>query len=734
VTQSPTTNAVRQSRTDRASIRLLPEAYCRKNGVVIIGHVDPEASTPVLLGMLRPNDEMTARDVAMRLRRQVTPVRVSVHELERVIRAGFSAGNDAEDESRHKVTVDAPPATRDSTAVELMDQLITDAIVYGASDIHIETFAGEVVVRMRKDGIMYPVFSYINSTTIAEVMSRLKVLANLDISEKRRPQEGRFTATILRDGEAVPIDFRVSIVPSPAGEDAVIRVLDARVGLVPLHDLGMTREMQANFQQLLANPEGLILVTGPTGAGKTSTLYAALRHLRDGRRKIVTAEDPIEYYLEGICQKQTSAMLTMSELLRALLRHDPDVLLFGEIRDASILRTATQASSTGHLVLGTLHTSSAIGAIERLRGLEMTDGEIAGNLLAVVTQRLVRRVCPACATPTIPTEEQSALLGELLDGLSFLEGAGCEQCGGTGYRGRTGIYEMLVSDEGLQDLISRGSNRAELRAYARTRGFTSMVDQALVKVNEGVTTIDEILRVLPYRLLMVAAGEVKWDRIPVQSGEQRAVVAAATGAPRPMLVPEDVAAPTPVVRPGRKIGTPARNAETNEAVALDPPMFESTGELPDPFPDELPEPSRALGGDPPTANLPDSSELNATFPPTDAFSVLRANEPTGEQDAVGDGTPKPSAVLARLQLERRTSPSTATARITEAPRRRTNQGFGRRETGETRIPAESRLPPKARPLPSEAPDFGSSGGLFQEPIVSGPGGGSNEYSIHEVDE
>ncbi len=495
--------------TDPISIRLLPEAFCRKNGVVVLGTVDLERDDPVLLGLLEPDNEPLLRDIRLRLERPLRTARVNRLQLERYLKLGYHEPMEPEG---HLISNERAEPGPESEAPELLDDLILRAVADGASDIHIESYPGEVVVRMRRDGIMRPVFSYVGPDNVAELVSRLKVLSELDISEKRKPQDGRFRATILRatgahSGGSAIIDFRVSVIPGPQGEEAVIRVLDPRVGLVPLADLGMTVEMQTTLLHLLMNPEGMILVTGPTGSGKTSTLYAALRQLSSGARKVVTAEDPIEYLLDGIAQKESGPAMSMYQLLRALLRHDPDVMLFGEIRDHDTAEIANDAAGTGHLVLGTLHTSDAVGAVERLRALDLVDTEIAGHLLAVVTQRLVRKVCTHCTRETIPSARQSKILGALLDSRTFVEGAGCERCRDTGYSGRTGIFELLLVDSGLQDLIGAGRHRAELRQYARERGFRSLVEHALEKVDAGITTLDELTRVVPYRQLLAAAAE-----------------------------------------------------------------------------------------------------------------------------------------------------------------------------------------------------------------------------------
>jgi type II secretory ATPase GspE/PulE/Tfp pilus assembly ATPase PilB-like protein len=496
-----------QHEIDRASVRLLPEPFCRRNNVVVLGKVDrASAHQPVTVGMLAPEDEATRLHLADFLQRPVRPVRLNRYEIETALKAGFGAGVQV---IADLVIRPRPPSARPD-GVELVDRMLADAVARGASDIHVETYADDVDLRLRIDGILHQAYTDMTPANVHEVVSRIKVLAELDIAERRRPQDGRLRAVIETGDAHKVIDFRVSVVPSPWGEDVVIRLLDASVGLVPVSQLGMSAEVEALFLQLMTNPEGLVLVTGPTGSGKTTTLYAALAQLGDGRRKIITAEDPIEYFVPKVNQKQVSEQLTHAVLLRALLRQDPNVMLVGELRDRETGSMALNAAATGHLVLGTLHTADAVGTVARLRGLGLDDTEMADALLAVLAQRLLRRICTGCSRPWTASAEQTALvtlLGPLLDGIEPREGQGCDACHHTGYRGRTGIYELLLADPGLQDLIVAGAHGAKLRAHARARGFRTLVEDALDKIAAGLTTLDELVRVVPYRHVVAAREE-----------------------------------------------------------------------------------------------------------------------------------------------------------------------------------------------------------------------------------
>ncbi|MET0402196.1 MAG: GspE/PulE family protein [Cystobacter sp.] len=486
---------------DRSSIRLLPEPFCRRQWVVVLGKVQPDQpDAPITLGMVHPKTEHIIQLVGDLLERPIKPVRLNQYEVESALHTGYGYG--LREPGRHIIRPEPLSGTQ-PTAVEMVDHILNLAVDRRASDIHIESYPQDVDIRLRIDGILHQTYTDINPETIPEVVGRIKVLAGLDITERRSPQDGRIRVVITRDEEThKTIDYRVSVVPSPRGEDVVIRVLDSEAGLLPVTRLGMSEEIQHTFLQLLSNPEGLVLVTGPTGSGKTTTLYSALSQLNDGRKKIITAEDPIEYIVPKINQKQVSEKMSYATLLRALLRQDPNVMLVGEIRDMETGSTALNAARTGHLVLGTLHTADAVGTIGRLRGLELDDTDIADALLAVMAQRLARRVCVECTEEVSPTEEQKALLGSLLKGLRPRRGRGCPHCRHTGYRGRIGVHELLLVEPGLQDLIVQGAHNAQLRAYARRHGFKTMVEDAMEKIAAGLTTLDELSRMIPYRHIL----------------------------------------------------------------------------------------------------------------------------------------------------------------------------------------------------------------------------------------
>jgi type II secretory ATPase GspE/PulE/Tfp pilus assembly ATPase PilB-like protein len=340
------------------------------------------------------------------------------------------------------------------------------------------------------------------------VIARLKVLADLDIAERRRAQDGRIQA-LYEDrqgggkGERV-VDFRLSVAPGPFGEDAVMRILEGSSALLDLERLGLDEQSFTTFSRMIENPEGLILVSGPTGSGKTTTLYAALARISRPDIKVLTAEDPIEYHFPKINQKQVSAQMSFADYARTFMRQNPDVILIGEIRDEETASAAIRAAQTGHLVLSTLHTNDAVRTISRLQTLGVDAGLISGSLLGAISQRLVRRLCTHCryeAAPDPLQAERLHLPASPGSDTAFFKSRGCEACGGDGYKGRLGLYELFVLDGELADLVAREAPIHQIRAAAVERGMRTLLDDALAKARAGLTSLDEILRTIPYRLL-----------------------------------------------------------------------------------------------------------------------------------------------------------------------------------------------------------------------------------------
>lgn len=389
---------------------------------------------------------------------------------------------------------DLADSSDDAPIIRLINALVTEAVKNSASDIHLEPYEDRLAVRFRVDGVLRKVLEP-KRALAPLIASRVKVMARLDIAEKRLPQDGRISLRIA----GRPVDVRVSTLPTGHGERVVMRLLDKQAGRLSLDQLGMFREMQDDLNNAIKKPNGILLVTGPTGSGKTTTLYAVLKQLNDHSRNIMTVEDPIEYDLEGISQTHvnTKVDLTFARGLRAILRQDPDIVMVGEIRDLDTARIAVQASLTGHMVLSTLHTNSAIGAVARLRDMGVEAYLLASSLTGVLAQRLVRVLCEHCKTnrPTTNADRKNLPLSghsKLPDVL--YESNGCDNCTGSGYLGRAGIYELMIMDETLKGLVHDGAGEQELTNYTRSRS-ASLREDGLRLLSSGETTLEEILRV-----------------------------------------------------------------------------------------------------------------------------------------------------------------------------------------------------------------------------------------------
>lgn len=390
-------------------------------------------------------------------------------------------------------TADLLDTTDDAPIIRLINGLIAEAVRKKASDIHIEPFEDRLSVRLRVDGVMSEVLT--PPRKVAPLLvSRIKVMARLDIAEKRVPQDGRVSLAL--GGRT--IDVRISTLPSRYGERVVMRLLDKESARLDLDDLGMPPQTLERLKQVFRQPNGIVLVTGPTGSGKTTTLYAGLTMLNDRSHNILTVEDPIEYGLDGVGQTQVNSKvgMTFAAGLRAILRQDPDIVMVGEIRDAETAQIAVQASLTGHLVLSTVHTNSAAAALTRLKDMGVEPFLLASTLTAVVAQRLVRRLCPDCREPYHPSASEAALLGiDDTPDLVFYRAKGCDACGGLGYQGRLGIYELIVMDPDLRNLIHDDARESDIEAHA-FRDSDTLRQSGATHVLNGLTTPEEVLRVV----------------------------------------------------------------------------------------------------------------------------------------------------------------------------------------------------------------------------------------------
>jgi len=482
------------------SIKTLPFAFARRFGVFL----EPEVEdVPVLChrpGILpqvlaevtrvlqvpfvcRPLDpDQFDRALALAYQRDSTATMQMVEDLGGEMDLASIANSVPETEDLLEKENDAP-------IIRLINALLTEAVKQNASDIHLETFERRLVVRFRVDGVLREVVQ--PKRELAPLLvSRIKVMAKLDIAEKRVPQDGRMS---LRVGGR-EIDIRVSTMPSNSGERVVLRLLDKEAGRLTLNALGMPATLRKQLTDLLLRPHGILLVTGPTGSGKTTTLYAGLSEINDQTRNILTVEDPIEYNIEGIGQTQVNvkADMTFARGLRAMLRQDPDVVMVGEIRDRETAEIAVQASLTGHLVLSTLHTNTAVGALTRLRDMGVEPFLLASSLIGVLAQRLVRVLCPHCKIPHKASSMESTFLG-LKDAQTFTA-VGCAQCNNTGYKGRTGIYELLTIDDKVRQMIHGHDTEENIVRLVRPT-TRSIRDDGILRVRDGITTLEEVLRV-----------------------------------------------------------------------------------------------------------------------------------------------------------------------------------------------------------------------------------------------
>ncbi len=483
---------------------LLPEQYLRDKNVLPIGWDNGS----VVLAVHDPTDVFLVDDFRARLKQPVQLVVVPPTDIKRVIEE-LSAGptqqvddivRDFDDETVEVVDEeeteeqDLEQMAGESPVIRYVNYVISEAVREGASDIHIEPGEKRLRVRFRMDGILFeqpapPVQMH------AAIVSRLKIMASLDISERRLPQDGRIRASVHRRS----IDLRVSTLPTVHGEKCVIRILDNRAISVGLENLGFRPDTLKGFKQEILQPHGIILVTGPTGSGKSTTLYSALRIMDHDSLNISTVEDPVEYELAAVNQVnvRSGIGMTFAAALRSLLRQDPDVVMVGEIRDPETARIAVQASLTGHLVLSTLHTNDAPSSITRLINIGVEAYLISASVNAVLAQRLVRRICPECKQEVSePTSSEAEFLKlNHKEDTKLYRGVGCDNCRNTGYKGRVGLYELLVLDDDIRDMVTRNPAVTELRRYAREHGMVTLREDGLVKASHGLTTVEEVMRV-----------------------------------------------------------------------------------------------------------------------------------------------------------------------------------------------------------------------------------------------
>jgi general secretion pathway protein E len=478
--------------------KLLPFEFARSNGILvreIEGDLvlSPDASRSAITEVSRINSKFA------------TVTRVGKEDFDKMLSSLYSGRKNSSESVMEDIkdfvdmesaaadleeTSDLLDSEDDAPIIRLLNAILAESLKENASDIHIEPYEKESLVRFRLDGVLSTVLKPSSQITPL-LISRIKVMSKLDIAEKRLPQDGRMTVKL--GGRS--IDLRISTMPSSHGERVVMRLLDKDAGKLQVDDLGMPSETSAQLDDLIRRPHGIILVTGPTGSGKTTTLYAGLQQMDRQGRNIMTVEDPVEYDLPGISQTQINlrAGMTFARGLKAILRQDPDVILIGEIRDGETAEIATQSSLTGHLVLSTLHTNTAAGAITRLQDLGVDSFLLASTIRGILSQRLLRKLCPHCKRPSEPNEFNRGLL-KLKPGQKVFEANGCEKCNSTGYAGRQALFELVTVDSSLQTLIHENAGEIELEAKIREQ-IPSIREAGFGLVRDGLTTIEEVLRV-----------------------------------------------------------------------------------------------------------------------------------------------------------------------------------------------------------------------------------------------
>jgi general secretion pathway protein E len=496
-----------ESAFDTSLMLQVPLAFARQHKLVPVRAEDGV----VLVAMSNPLDLQPLDDVSLLLHAPVEPILSTEGEILNALNRLYESSSqtaaqviedlDAEDLGRlaHDLEGTQDILDQDSEApiIRLVNSILSQAVRDRASDIHLEPFERSLKVRYRIDGVLHEVLSPPKRLQSA-ITSRLKIMADLNIAERRLPQDGRI-AIRVRNRE---IDIRVSVIPTAFGERLVLRLLDKSGTIFELEEIGFARDLFEVYNRLIHRSHGIILVTGPTGSGKTTTLYGTLQRINSPEVNILTVEDPIEYQLNGIGQVQVNPKidLTFANGLRSFLRQDPDIIMVGEIRDRETAEIAIQASLTGHLVFSTLHTNDASSAVTRLLDMGVEPFLISSSVLAMMAQRLVRLLCPACRAPSTPSPATLHELG-LTEadctsaGSQFYRARGCDACHGTGYRGRTGIYELLVIDDSIRALIMQQANASTLKAAALQRGMRTLLQDGASKVLQGRTTAEEVLRV-----------------------------------------------------------------------------------------------------------------------------------------------------------------------------------------------------------------------------------------------
>lgn len=477
------------------ALQLVPEEMARKHTLIPLDVVGDS----LVVVMADPEDIRTIDDVKAQAKMRIEVALGIPSDIERAIDLNYRSSGAIQ----KQVSQFAPPTVEEAEVTpeliartpiaQTLDLLITQAVRDRASDVHIEPRDERLQIRYRIDGILHDTFS-LPLSAHTPLVSRVKILADMNIAEQRRPQDGQFS---IKVGDR-DVDIRAATLETACGERVSLRILDKSLSLFTLPELGLLPETLKKHQALLKSPFGMILVGGPTGSGKTTTLYASINQLSETERNILTIEDPIEYRFVDINQTQANpkAGITFASGLRAIMRHDPDIILVGEIRDKDTATTAVQAALTGHLVLSSIHANDAVSVLFRLLDLGIEPYLVSSTLVGIVAQRMIRRICTHCRAPYQPSAEEQAAYEEEMKQLptTFYGGAGCNLCANTGYRGRTGLFELLIMNEGIRRMLLSNASAGDIKAQALREGMITMKRDGMMKVKEGITSVSEVLR------------------------------------------------------------------------------------------------------------------------------------------------------------------------------------------------------------------------------------------------
>ena len=477
------------------ALRLIPEEMARKHALIPLDIVN----NSLMVVMADPEDISTIEDVKVQAKMRVEVALGVRSDIERAINIHYRSSGAIEKQVSQLAPAfeekkeEATTITASTPIAETLNLLVAQAVKDRASDVHIEPQEDRLRIRYRIDGILHDMYSF-PLNIHSPLVSRVKILAEMDISEQRRPQDGQFSIKIGGN----EVDIRAATMETPYGERVTLRILDKSLALFTLTELGFQPDVLKKYRAMLKSPIGMMLVGGPTGSGKTTTLYASINELDRNERNIMTIEDPIEYSFMDINQTQvnTKAGLTFASGLRAIMRHDPDVILVGEVRDKDTINTAIQAALTGHLVLSSIHANDAVGVLFRMMDLEAEVVSISTTLIGAVSQRMVRRICTNCRSTYRPTEEELEAFHKEMgnEDTTFYHGTGCNLCADTGYRGRTGIFEFLIMSEPIRKMLRNNASASEIKEQAVAEGMITMKRDGMQKVKDGVTSINEVMR------------------------------------------------------------------------------------------------------------------------------------------------------------------------------------------------------------------------------------------------